>query len=110
VQWILGRAGLAPGARVLDAPCGFGRHSVELARRGFAVTGVDFNETELARAREAAGRAGVQLTLRCLDMRDMESRRSLRRAGRHAVLARRPASGAGGAQVRRRWLRAGVRE
>lgn len=72
VQWILGRAQLEPGARVLDAPCGFGRHSVEFARCGYAVTGVDFNETELARAREAAASAGVTLTLVCADIRDME--------------------------------------
>ncbi|MGH7389583.1 MAG: SAM-dependent methyltransferase [Candidatus Rokuibacteriota bacterium] len=72
VRWILGRAGVAAGARVLDAPCGFGRHSVEFARRGFQVTGVDFNETEIARAREAATRAGVTLTLLCQDMRDMD--------------------------------------
>ncbi len=72
VQWILAGAGLAPGARVLDAPCGFGRHSIEFARRGCRVTGVDFNETEIARAREASARAGVTLTLLCQDMRDME--------------------------------------
>lgn len=72
VRWIVARAGLKPGARVLDAPCGFGRHAVEFARLGFTVTGVDFNETELARAREAAARAGVTLTLVCQDMRDME--------------------------------------
>src|SRR6267378_1143628 len=50
VQWITGLAVLEPPARVLDAPCGFGRHSVELARLGFAVTGVDFSETEFGRA------------------------------------------------------------
>jgi SAM-dependent methyltransferase len=72
VRWMLATTGLKPGARVLDAPCGFGRHSVELARRGFKVTGVDFNETELARAREAAGAAGVTLDLVCADVRDME--------------------------------------
>jgi SAM-dependent methyltransferase len=72
VQWIVSKAALRPGARVLDAPCGFGRHSVELARRGFAVTGVDFNETELDRAREAARTAGVNLRLMGQDMRDME--------------------------------------
>jgi D-alanine-D-alanine ligase len=72
VRWIVGRAGLRPPARVLDAPCGFGRHSIEFARRGFEVTGVDFNETELARAREAAQAAGVTLRLVCQDMRDME--------------------------------------
>ncbi len=71
VQWILGRAGLRAG-RVLDAPCGFGRHSIEFARRGFEVTGVDFNETELARAEAAARAAGVRLRLICQDMRDME--------------------------------------
>jgi SAM-dependent methyltransferase len=72
VQWILGRAGLKPGARVLDAPCGFGRHSIELARRGYTVTGVDFNETELDRAREAAGGAAVTLRLIGQDVRDLE--------------------------------------
>ncbi|MGH7311850.1 MAG: SAM-dependent methyltransferase [Candidatus Rokuibacteriota bacterium] len=72
VRWILGRAGLKPGARVLDAPCGFGRHAVEFARLGYKVTGVDFNETELARAREAAAKAGVTLGLICQDMRDMD--------------------------------------
>jgi SAM-dependent methyltransferase len=72
VRWIVGVVGLTPGARVLDAPCGFGRHSVEFARRGYKVTGVDFNETELARAREAAARADVSATFLCQDMRDME--------------------------------------
>jgi D-alanine-D-alanine ligase len=72
VRWIVGRAALPPGASVLDAPCGFGRHSVEFARRGFEVTGVDFNETELARAGEAARAAGVSVRLLCQDMRDMD--------------------------------------
>ncbi len=72
VRWILARAALKPGAHVLDAPCGFGRHAVEFARAGAKVTGVDFNETELGRAREAAARAGVTLSLVGQDMRDME--------------------------------------
>jgi SAM-dependent methyltransferase len=72
VQWILGRTRLGPGTAVLDAPCGFGRHSVEFARRGYAVTGVDFSETEVERARSAAKSARVSLRLICQDMRDME--------------------------------------
>jgi len=72
VEWIGGLAGLGPGARVLDAPCGFGRHSIEFARRGYRVTGVDFSETELDRARKAAREAGVELALACQDIRDME--------------------------------------
>lgn len=45
--------------RVLDVGCGTGRHSIELARRGFAVTGVDLSAAQLARARVKADAAGV---------------------------------------------------
>ena len=47
--------GLAAGARVLDAPCGFGRLSRALAARGAQVTGVDRSEALLAAARAAGG-------------------------------------------------------
>ena len=53
VQWVAGIAGLEAGASVLDAPCGFGRHSIELGRLGYQVTGVDLSETELERAAKA---------------------------------------------------------
>ena len=72
IGWILGHVRPQAGARVQDAPCGFGRHSLALARRGFKVTGVDLSETELGRARERARAAGLTLTLVRQDMRDME--------------------------------------
>jgi SAM-dependent methyltransferase len=72
IEWILGHVRLRPGSDVLDAPCGFGRHSLALARRGFRVTGVDLSETELGRARARAGAGGVALRLVEQDMRDME--------------------------------------
>jgi SAM-dependent methyltransferase len=50
---------LTPPARVLDVACGYGRHSVELARRGFQVTGLDLSDVQLGRARETAAAAGV---------------------------------------------------
>ncbi len=71
VQSIAGATGLEPGARVLDAPCGFGRHSVGFARRECETPGVDFSETELGRARNAA-EAGVAVSLVCQDIRDVE--------------------------------------
>jgi len=40
-----------PGARLLDVPCGNGRHSIELARRGYRVTGIDLSDEFLAAAR-----------------------------------------------------------
>lgn len=45
VLFILEKTALPPGAGVLDVPCGFGRHTLALAERGYAVTGVDISET-----------------------------------------------------------------
>jgi len=39
------------GARILDVPCGYGRHAAGLARRGFRVVGVDLSRAMLAEAR-----------------------------------------------------------
>ncbi len=39
----LASAGVGPGARVLDAPCGIGRRARDLAERGYHVTAVDAN-------------------------------------------------------------------
>lgn len=49
--------GLKKGERVLDVPCGAGRHSLELARRGALVLGVDKTAAYLVAARERG--AGV---------------------------------------------------
>jgi len=53
--------GLAPGSHVLDVGCGTGRHSVELARRGFRVTGLDLSPGMLEQAEAAARAAGVEV-------------------------------------------------
>lgn len=45
---------LAPPARVLDGGCGTGRIAIELARRGYQVTGVDNDPSMLAEARKQA--------------------------------------------------------
>ena len=43
------------GADVLDAPCGFGRHSIPLARAGYRVVGADRSATLLEEARRRSG-------------------------------------------------------
>src|SRR5260370_4847393 len=58
VTRILALAGVTTGA-VLDLCCGPGRHAVEFARRGLAVTGVDRSRYLLERARESADTAGI---------------------------------------------------
>ncbi len=50
-------------ARILDLGCGTGRHAVELARRGYAVTGVDLSAGMLAQAAAAAEAAAVDVRL-----------------------------------------------
>ncbi|WP_435179709.1 SAM-dependent methyltransferase [Halorussus sp. AFM4] len=57
VDRMLALLDLEPDARVLDLPCGVGRHAVELASRGFRVTGVDRTESYLDTARERAREA-----------------------------------------------------
>ena len=52
IDFILAQLALPDGARVLDVGCGFGRHSIELARRGFAVTGIDPSAAMIDAARE----------------------------------------------------------
>jgi SAM-dependent methyltransferase len=51
---ILGLLALAPGARILDAPCGHGRISRRLAAAGMEVTGIDLTPAYLEQARAEA--------------------------------------------------------
>jgi SAM-dependent methyltransferase len=60
---------LAPGAAVLDVGCGVGRHALELARRGYHVTGLDLSPTLLGIATERAQRAEIDVTWIKADMR-----------------------------------------
>ena len=62
-------AGLKKNSKVLDAGCGVGRISVELAALGLDVTGIDIIQNELDAARESALAEGVPLKLINADLR-----------------------------------------
>lgn len=49
--------------------CGTGRQAIELAKRGYSVTGVDLSEAMLKRAREKARAAGVEVNFIKADAR-----------------------------------------
>ena len=60
---------LEEGDAVLDAPCGTGRHALELAARGYAPTAVDLSDEALAQVRTDAAAGGLELDVRQHDLR-----------------------------------------
>jgi len=71
VEGVIALLGLPEGSRILDLCCGHGRHSVELAARGYDVFGQDLCALFLEKARGAAEARGVTLTLARGDMREI---------------------------------------
>lgn len=61
VDFFLSLFPLPKGSAILDLGCGTGRHSVELAKRGYKVTGVDLSEGMLQVARAKAAVEGVEV-------------------------------------------------
>ena len=57
--------------RILDVGCGTGRHAIELAKRGYSVTGVDLSLNMLKKAREKAFSAGVHVNFQLGDARSL---------------------------------------
>ena len=59
-RFLVAEAATLPPGRALDVACGEGRNAVWLAERGWEVTGVDFSEVGLEKARGLAELRGVQ--------------------------------------------------
>ena len=72
-EYVKKLAGLKEGDSVLDAGCGLGRISLELALLGLKVTGVDIIQAELDAAKESAEAEEVPLTLINADLRSFTS-------------------------------------
>ncbi|MET7398871.1 class I SAM-dependent methyltransferase [Dactylosporangium sp. NPDC005572] len=71
IRFVEQRLGLRRGARILDVPCGSGRHALAFATAGYAVTGLDISDEAVTHARRAAARAGLTVDLRVADMRQL---------------------------------------
>lgn len=73
VDFFLSVFPLDPGARILDVGCGPGRHAIELAKRGYRVSGVDISSGMLLEGVKKAEEAGVQVQFVKADAANFEA-------------------------------------
>lgn len=57
--------------KIIDVGCGTGRHSIELTKRGYQVTGIDLSDSQLKRAREKAETQGLAIIFEKHDARNI---------------------------------------
>ena len=57
--------------KILDVGCGTGRHSIELTKRGYDVTGIDLSDSMLRRARVKAKENNLDVSFLNFDARDL---------------------------------------
>lgn len=57
--------------KIIDIGCGTGRHAIELAKRGYSVTGIDLSEAQLKKAREKAEQENVKVEFLRYDARNL---------------------------------------
>jgi SAM-dependent methyltransferase len=71
VDFLVDRLGIGKDDRLLDIPCGHGRHALELVRRGYSVTGVDLSQDLLQLARKQAASQELTVDFLHMDMREL---------------------------------------
>ena len=57
--------------KIIDIGCGTGRHSIEMVKRGYQITGIDLSESQLKRAMEKAKEQGVEIDFQKHDARNL---------------------------------------
>lgn len=72
VDGVIKLTGIKENARVLDCPCGYGRHSIKLARCGFKVVGSDINSSHLQKAIEDAKKESLSIIFNKESMIDIK--------------------------------------
>ena len=71
VDFIIKCLGLNGNERILDLACGYGRHSLEFAKRGYKVTGIDITKIYIEDAIREAKNEGLDAEFICSDIREV---------------------------------------
>jgi len=72
VDFIIADAKLVPGNSVIDIMCGYGRHSLEIGRRGIKVTAVDNLCDYINEIKEIADAEKLPVETLCEDVLEMQ--------------------------------------
>lgn len=72
VDFIINALNLSGKERILDLACGYGRHSLEFARRGYSVVGVDITQSFIKDATESAKKENLNVEFICTDIRNYQ--------------------------------------
>lgn len=70
VDFIISEINQDKNYKILDIGCGTGRHAVELAKRGYNVTGIDLSPSMIEKAKENANKSNVKIDFSVADARD----------------------------------------
>src|ERR1044071_536343 len=73
IEDVLTRRGIVNGARILDAGCGVGNHAIELARRGYVVSGIDLSPQFIAEAQRRVGDASLPVSFSVGDILELSA-------------------------------------
>jgi 2-polyprenyl-3-methyl-5-hydroxy-6-metoxy-1,4-benzoquinol methylase len=57
--------------KIIDIGCGTGRHSIELSKRGYSITGIDLSASQLKKAKEKAQKLGLKIDFQKQDARKL---------------------------------------
>jgi len=72
VDFIIKTMGLKGNEKILDLGCGFGRHSLSFAKRGFNVVGVDLTEVFIDDAKNEAHKNNLKIEFIKDDVRNLK--------------------------------------
>lgn len=69
VRFVIDKLNLKSGNHVLDCPCGIGRTTLAMARKGLKMTGVDFYRGYIDELDKKAAKKNLKIKTECSDMR-----------------------------------------